>query len=179
MASHSRAFCTEPRESEGLPLWSCILQDRIWCQSSETSCVLQNTSKPHREILMRCSVSGTMHCTLTPCTKKAAPAISTGTKTECVRSQSGCEFLDPSLAGVWHGNEASETESYYFCKPLRLDITRESQNGLGWKGPQWSLSFNPAAMCRVASHQDQAAQSHIQPLTKLQCLPPMYCKKMC
>ena len=28
----------------------------------------------------------------------------------------------------------------------------ESQNGLGSKGPQWSLSFNPPAMCRVASH---------------------------
>ena len=29
----------------------------------------------------------------------------------------------------------------------------ESLNGLGWKGPQWSSSFNPHAMCRVASHQ--------------------------
>jgi len=29
----------------------------------------------------------------------------------------------------------------------------ESWNGLGWKGPQWSSSFNPTAMCRVAHHQ--------------------------
>jgi len=29
----------------------------------------------------------------------------------------------------------------------------ESQNGLGWKGPQWSSSFNPPAMCRVTNHQ--------------------------
>lgn len=63
-ASRSRVFCTEPRESEGLPLWNCILQDHIWCQSSETSCVLQNTAKPHREILMRHTVTGAMHSTL-------------------------------------------------------------------------------------------------------------------
>ena len=39
----------------------------------------------------------------------------------------------------------------------------ESQNGLGWKEPQWPLSFNPP--CYVQGHQppDQAAQSHIQP----------------
>ena len=29
----------------------------------------------------------------------------------------------------------------------------ESWNGLGWKGPQWSSSFNPPATCRVANHQ--------------------------
>jgi len=33
--------------------------------------------------------------------------------------------------------------------PLRII---ESQNGLGWKGPQWSSSFNPPAMCRVANN---------------------------
>ena len=30
---------------------------------------------------------------------------------------------------------------------------KESLNGLGWKGPQWSSSFSPPAMCRVANHQ--------------------------
>ena len=29
----------------------------------------------------------------------------------------------------------------------------ESQNGLSWKGPQWSPGFNPPAMCRVTNHQ--------------------------
>ena len=29
----------------------------------------------------------------------------------------------------------------------------ESQNSLGWKGPQWSSDFKPPAMCRVANHQ--------------------------
>jgi len=43
---------------------------------------------------------------------------------------------------------------FLVCVFVKLDhrIT-ESQNGLGWKGPQWSLSFNPPAMCRVANHQ--------------------------
>jgi len=34
-----------------------------------------------------------------------------------------------------------------------LSLCCESQNGLGWKGPQWSSSFNPPAMCSVANHQ--------------------------
>jgi len=29
----------------------------------------------------------------------------------------------------------------------------ESQNSLGWKGPQWSPHFNLPAMCRAANHQ--------------------------
>ena len=37
--------------------------------------------------------------------------------------------------GVWHGS-----------------VYEESQNCLGWKGPQWSSSFNPPAMCRVTNH---------------------------
>ena len=32
-------------------------------------------------------------------------------------------------------------------------VIMETYNGLGWKGPQWSSSFNPPAMCRVTNHQ--------------------------
>jgi len=48
---------------------------------------------------------------------------------------------------------------------LELFHSTESQNGLGWKGPQWSLSFNPLQGRQPPA---QAAQSHIQP--GLECL---------
>ena len=39
----------------------------------------------------------------------------------------------------------------------------ESQNGLGWKGSQWSSSFNPPATCRVANHNRQPSKVNPKP----------------
>jgi len=68
----------------------------------------------------------------------------------------------PLQTPVWvgHSNSRWETALRQLLPPTQQDLgtclggiavhITESQNGLGWKGPQWSLSFNSPAMCRVA-----------------------------
>jgi len=41
-----------------------------------------------------------------------------------------------------------------------LTESHNHMNGLGWKGPQWTSSFIPPAMCRVTYHRTRLPEPH-------------------
>jgi len=65
-----------------------------------------------------------------------------------VPTRLGCFGWQPCVLILFPQN----TCSLPLCTPKRKSIFIESRNSLGWKEPQWSLSSNPPAMCRVTNH---------------------------
>jgi len=66
---------------------------------------------------------------------------------------------------IWlhHDRDNSKKKGTFRRGSCRKWAIIESWNGLGWKGPQWSSSFNPPAMGRIANQQSRlprATQSH-------------------
>jgi len=59
----------------------------------------------------------------------------------------------PLQTSPFHTKEEELVNSLPFHWSMYKNKTIESWNGLGWKGPQWSSSFNPPAVCRVTNQQ--------------------------
>lgn len=143
--SASQAHFFDIHERPKMLLWLLLLSDTLQCT------MLKKESKAR-------TCDWALPWWLSPCAFQATPSffnVPPQSKPRC-RTSKGTSPQPASLATFVCTRGIHLTLTYHPCisplqrVPFSINIT-ESQNSLGWKGPQRSLSSNPSVMGRHTS----------------------------